>query len=130
MFERPDLERRVAERDLGALAAARGDRHHLVGGEFALGKDVQHLAAHIAGGAYDRDLEAHRHVPALEWSLPGRRPRRGSFGPHLPPGEGPGSEDKRQRVVPPLAAGVLVAGFVVETVIGTLSGPPLNALNA
>src|SRR5215475_7394096 len=34
--------------------------------------------------------------------------------PPLPPGRGPGSEDKRQRVVPPLAAGVLVAGLVVD----------------
>jgi hypothetical protein len=61
--------------------------------------------------------------------LPERRPGRGFWSPS-PAGRGPGSEDKRQRVVPPLAAGVLVAGFVVETIIGTLSGPPLNALNA
>jgi hypothetical protein len=35
--------------------------------------------------------------------------------------EGPGSEDKRQRVVPPLAAGVFLAGFVmIARVIGKL----------
>jgi hypothetical protein len=44
----------------------------------------------------------------------------GALGPHLPPGEGPGSEDKRQRVVPPLAAGVLDAGLVVDAGIMNL----------
>ena len=37
-------------------AAARGERHHLVGGETALAEDGQHLAAHIAGGADDATL--------------------------------------------------------------------------
>jgi hypothetical protein len=54
-------------------------------------------------------------IPALN----GRFVPRGSaafwaFVPLSRRGEGPEAEDKRQRVVPPLAAGVLEAGLVVD----------------
>ena len=42
------------------MAAARGERDHLVGGKVPLGQDVEHLAAHIAGGADDGDFVTHR----------------------------------------------------------------------
>ena len=60
MLERLALERLVAEGDLDAHAPARGERDHLVGGKAPLGEDIEHFAAHIAGGADDRDLETHR----------------------------------------------------------------------
>ena len=60
MLERFDLQRLVAIGDLDALRAARGERDHLVGGKPPLGEDFEHLAAHIAGGADDRDLVTHR----------------------------------------------------------------------
>jgi hypothetical protein len=41
------------------LAPAGGKRHHLFGREPPLGQDVEHLAAHIAGGADDGDLVIH-----------------------------------------------------------------------
>ena len=41
------------------MAAARGKRDHLVGGKRPLGQNIQHLAAHIAGGADHRDLVTH-----------------------------------------------------------------------
>ena len=77
MIERLALERLVAERDLDAHALARGERHHLVGGKAPLGQDIEHLAAHIAGGADDRDLETHRHSPKYRWRP--NRPPRASF---------------------------------------------------
>ncbi len=60
MVERLHFEGLVAVGDLHALAAARGDRDHLVGGKAPLVEDVQHGAAHVARGADDRDLVAHR----------------------------------------------------------------------
>ena len=59
MLERFHLQRLVAKGHFGAQAPARGERHHLVGGEFPLGEDVEHLATHIAGGADDGDLVTH-----------------------------------------------------------------------
>jgi hypothetical protein len=47
------LQRLVAEGDFLADRAARGEGHHLVGGKPALFENVEHFAAHIAGGADD-----------------------------------------------------------------------------
>ena len=58
MLERPALERLVAERDLAADRGGGGERDNFRDGEAALGEDREHLAADIAGGAGDRDLEA------------------------------------------------------------------------
>jgi hypothetical protein len=63
VLERLALEDLVAERNLDAHALARCERDHLVGGKAPLGEDVQHLAAHIAGGAHDGDLETHSVSP-------------------------------------------------------------------
>ncbi len=55
------LEHRVvAERDLAADRARRGDGMDLGGRKLAFGENTQHLAADIAGGADHRDLESHR----------------------------------------------------------------------
>ena len=59
MVERLHLQRLVAERAFRALAAARGDRHHLVGGKFPLGQNVEHFAPDIAGGAHHGDFVTH-----------------------------------------------------------------------
>jgi hypothetical protein len=59
MLERFGLERRVAEADLAALAAARGERDDLVGGKRSLGEDAEHFAAHIARGSDHRDPVTH-----------------------------------------------------------------------
>jgi hypothetical protein len=69
MLERVDLEGPVAEGDFDPLTAARGDRSHFIGREGALGQDAKHLAAHIAGGAHDRDLVTHDHSPYLNSRL-------------------------------------------------------------
>ena len=58
MLERLALQRPVAERDLAADRGGRGQRHDLGDGKAALGENREHLAADIAGGAGDRDLEA------------------------------------------------------------------------
>jgi hypothetical protein len=63
VVERLALERIVAVGHLDAHALARGERDHLVGGKPPLGEDIEHLAAHIAGGAHDRDLKTHRNSP-------------------------------------------------------------------
>ena len=60
MLERFDLERAVAIGDLDADAAARGQHHDLVGGEFALVQDVEHFAPDIAGRTDHRDFVTHR----------------------------------------------------------------------
>ncbi len=66
-FEVLDLEDVVlAERDLSADRARRGQRHDLVGGKVALGEGRQHLAPDIAGGADHRYFEAHRRNSAAE----------------------------------------------------------------
>ena len=49
----------VAEGHLGAERPARGEREDLVHRKFALGEDVQHFPADIAGGADDCDLVTH-----------------------------------------------------------------------
>ena len=49
----------LAERNLAAGRARRGDGMHLGDREFPLGENAQHLAADIAGGADHRDLERH-----------------------------------------------------------------------
>ena len=63
MLERLHLQRLVAEGNLGADRARGRQRDHFPDREGALGQNVQHLAAHIAGGADDRDLETHGDVP-------------------------------------------------------------------
>src|SRR5712691_8425511 len=68
MLERFDLEPRVAEADLGALALARRQRHHLVGGKRPLGENPEHFAAHVARGTDYRDLVTHR--SALQSNFP------------------------------------------------------------
>jgi hypothetical protein len=61
VLERLHLQRLVAEGDLDADAAARGERDDLVGGETALGEDVEHFAPDIAGRSDHRDFaERHR----------------------------------------------------------------------
>ncbi len=60
MLEGFDLEGVVAIGDLDADAAARGQRHHLVGGEFALVENVEHFAPDIAGRTDDSDFVTHR----------------------------------------------------------------------
>ena len=59
MLERFHLQRLVAKGHFRAQAPARGERHHLVGGELPLGEDFEHFAAHIAGGAHDGDFVTH-----------------------------------------------------------------------
>ena len=59
MLERSAFKRFVAKRDVDTLAAARGKRDHLVGGERPLCKNPKHLAAHIAGSADDGDFVTH-----------------------------------------------------------------------
>ena len=59
MLERLHLQRLVAERALDALAAARGDRDHLVGREITLGQNAEHFAPDIAGGAHHRHFVTH-----------------------------------------------------------------------
>ncbi len=66
MLQRLALEHLVAEGHLDALAAARRQRHDLVGRERALGQDREHLAPDIAGGADDRDLETHSVSPEAQ----------------------------------------------------------------
>ena len=58
MLERLALERLVAERDLDADRAGRGQRYDFRYGEAALGEDGEHFTADIAGGADHRDLKA------------------------------------------------------------------------
>ena len=62
MLERFDLQRPVAIGNFHALAFARGERHHLVGGKFPLLEDIEHLAAHIAGRADDGDAVTHHQL--------------------------------------------------------------------
>ena len=58
-----DLEDMVlAVGDLAARRALGGDRGHVPCGSPALGEDVQHLTADIAGGAHHRYLKAHEPV--------------------------------------------------------------------
>ena len=74
------LERLVAEGDFDALAAARGERDHLVGGKRPLGEDVQHFAADIAGRADDGDLVTHCSLSGIALPSPPRgKPRLQSF---------------------------------------------------
>jgi hypothetical protein len=79
MLERFGLERPVAEADLAALAAARGERDHLVGGKRALGQNGKHFAAHVARGPDHRDPITHCQLRRFVFS--GRRefPRRPGF---------------------------------------------------
>ena len=59
MLEVLALENTVAVADLGADRAARGEGEDLVGGEFAVGQHVHHLAPDIARGADDCNFVAH-----------------------------------------------------------------------
>ena len=65
LLEVAALEPLVAEGDFDAHRAARGEGEHLVGGELALGQDIEHLAPDIAGGADDCDLVTHERSPNL-----------------------------------------------------------------
>jgi hypothetical protein len=60
MLERFDLQGAVAIGHLDADAAARGQHHDLVGGEFALVENVEHFAPDIAGRTDDSDFVTHR----------------------------------------------------------------------
>ena len=60
MLERFDLQRPVAIGHFSAHAAARGQRHHLVGRELPLGQNVEHFPPHIAGRADHGDFVTHR----------------------------------------------------------------------
>ncbi len=60
ILQRLHLKDSITIGNFGAHRAARGERHHLVGGKAALGKHVQHLPADVAGGSCDRDLVTHR----------------------------------------------------------------------
>ncbi len=55
MIERLALQRPVAERDLFADRLGRGERDDFAGGKAPLGKNAEHLAPDIAGGADDGD---------------------------------------------------------------------------
>ena len=60
MLERLDLQGPVAIGDFDADAAARRQRHDLVGREFALVQDVEHFPPDIAGRADHCDFVTHR----------------------------------------------------------------------
>ena len=76
VLERFDLQGAVAIGDFDAHAAARGQRHDLVGRKFALGQNVEHLAPDIAGGADHCDLVTHRSLSG-EKCLPAARGGKG-----------------------------------------------------
>ena len=59
MLERFDLQPAVAIGDFDALAAARGERDHVIGGKRPLGENGQHFPADIAGRADDGDAVTH-----------------------------------------------------------------------
>jgi hypothetical protein len=58
VLERLALKGLVAKRDLAADRSGRSERNHFGHRETALGQNIEHLVANIAGGAGDRDLEA------------------------------------------------------------------------
>jgi hypothetical protein len=60
MLERFHLQGTVAIGHLDADAAARGQHHDLVGGEFAFIENVEHFAPDIAGRTDDSDFVTHR----------------------------------------------------------------------
>jgi hypothetical protein len=60
MLQRFDLQGAVAIGHLDADAAARRQRHDLVGGEFALVENVEHFPSDIAGRANHCDFVTHR----------------------------------------------------------------------
>jgi hypothetical protein len=60
VLERFDLQGAVAIGHFDADAAARGQHHDLVGGEFALVENVEHFAPDIAGRTDDSDFVTHR----------------------------------------------------------------------
>ncbi len=57
------LERLVAEGDFRADGAAGGERNDLAHRKAAFGENVEKLAAHVAGGSCDGDLETHDRDP-------------------------------------------------------------------
>jgi len=63
LLERLHFQGLVAERDLDPHAAARRQRHDLVGRERALVEDVEHFAAHLPVAPTTRDLETHGKTP-------------------------------------------------------------------
>ena len=77
IFQRFDFEGFVAVGHFGADAAARGQRHHLVSGEFPLVQNVEHFTPDIAGRSDQRDFVTHRSL-SEEIAFPGRlRAKRG-----------------------------------------------------
>ena len=58
MLERLALKGLVAKRNFTADRSGRSERNHFGHRETALGENIEHLVANIAGGASDRDLEA------------------------------------------------------------------------
>ena len=64
LFEIAALKRLVAIGDIDTHRAARGEGENLIGGKFAFGEDIEHLAADIAGGAHDSKLVTHE-IPFL-----------------------------------------------------------------
>ncbi len=59
MVNRLYLQRLVAERALHPVAPARCDGNHFVGGEIALGENVEHLPPDIAGSTHHGDFVTH-----------------------------------------------------------------------
>ena len=59
IFERFADKRLVAEGNLRADRARRGERDDFIGGKPALGEDIEHFAPDIPGRADDGDLETH-----------------------------------------------------------------------
>ena len=83
-FERADLEHPpVTERDLAPRRPVRGQRHDLIGGEIALGKEGEYLTPHIACGARHRDPISHGSPPRAFRAT--RTGRRTADGPRIRP---------------------------------------------
>ena len=63
MVERPHLEVSLAVGNFLTETATRRERHNFIGWKCPLRQNIEHLAAHVAGGSYDRDLETHPTSP-------------------------------------------------------------------
>ena len=72
MLERFALQGAVAIGHFDAHAAARGQRHHLVGGEFAFVENVEHFPPDIAGRSDQRDFVTHRSLSEEKCLVPAR----------------------------------------------------------
>ena len=92
VLERLALEDAIAERDLLADRARRRQRDDFGDGETALGENLEHLAADIAGGARHRDLEALHEKRSFRSRLPPIFPPLAGGLLDAPPGGGAGAE--------------------------------------